>query len=456
MDEQNEYEIIKALVEQGGSKTRAALKLQCSRRTVDRHIAGYKNGGKAYFSHGNRGRQPAHTTPKETEDMIIDLYNSKYSDCTYKLFAELLASKEQINVSATKVTALLKERLIPSPKSRRRTRRAFAKAMREKLGEPAPKAVKEELEARIAAAEEAHPRRPRCANFGEMLQMDASLHPWFGAGKATLHIAVDDATGMIVGAWFDGQETLDGYYNVFRQVLTEYGIPYMFYTDRRTVFEYKQMKNPTVEKDYYTQFAYACHQFGVEIKTTSVAQAKGRVERMFGTLQSRLPVMLRLAGVTTIDQANAYLTRYVKEFNAKFALDYNNMPSVFDKQPCAEKINLTLAVLTKRKVDIGHSVRFDNKYYRTLDGNGAAVYYYSGTEGLVVRAFDGSLYFCVGDDVRPLEEIPPHERASRNFDFRQPNEPARKKYVPPMNHPWRLSCFEKFRKKQPSYADVNA
>ena len=76
-----------------------------------------------------------------------------------------------------------------------------------------------------------------------MIQMDASIHHWFGSQKSQLHIAVDDSTGMIVGAHFDLQETLNGYYHVFHQILKGYGIPYMFFTDRRTVFEYKQ-KNP--------------------------------------------------------------------------------------------------------------------------------------------------------------------------------------------------------------------
>lgn len=84
--------------------------------------------------------------------------------------------------------------------------------------------------------EQAHSRRSRCAYFDEMLQMDASLHLWFGDKKAQLHIAIDDCTGQIIGAYFDKQETLKGYYNVFHQILTNYGIPAMFYTDRRTLY----------------------------------------------------------------------------------------------------------------------------------------------------------------------------------------------------------------------------
>ena len=83
--------------------------------------------------------------------------------------------------------------------------------------------------------ESAHPRRPRCKYFGEMIQMDASSFEWIPGHIWHLHLAVDDSTGTVVGAYFDTQETLNGYYHVFFQILTNYGIPALFYTDRRTV-----------------------------------------------------------------------------------------------------------------------------------------------------------------------------------------------------------------------------
>ncbi len=149
--------------------------------------------------------------------------------------------------------------------------------------------------------------------------------------------------------FFAPEETLFGYYNVLHQILTTYGIPYSFYTDKRTVFEYRRKESASLEKDTFTQFSYACNQLGIEIKTTSVPEAKGRVERMFRTLKSRLPILLRLAGVTTLEQANEFLHRYVKEFNAQFALPINHNKSVL-KHNQIRKINLTLAVITQRKL----------------------------------------------------------------------------------------------------------
>ena len=129
------------------------------------------------------------------------------------------------------------------------------------------------------------------------------------------------------------------------------------------------INSPSSDEDTYTQFAYACSQLGVELESSSVPQAKGRVERMFQTLQSRLPVEMRLAGITTIDEANEFLNSYIKEFNAKFALPLNGITSVFEEQPEDEKINLILAVLTERTVDSGHCLKFRNKYYRMLNAD---------------------------------------------------------------------------------------
>ena len=108
-------------------------------------------------------------------------------------------------------------------------------------------------------SQDAHPRRPRSKYFGEMIQMDASSYCWVGDEIWHLHAAIDDATNEVVGAWFDTQETLNGYYHCLHEILHNYGIPAPFFTDRRTVFEYKR-KNPLMDDDdTFTQFSYACH-----------------------------------------------------------------------------------------------------------------------------------------------------------------------------------------------------
>lgn len=448
MDEEKKYTTIKKLVETNGNKTRAAVDLGCTIRSVNRMIKGYKEHGKEFFVHGNKGRKPAHTLEDETRQNVLDLYRTKYEDANFTHYSELLEEYENIKVSPSTIHSILMKENIISPKATRKKRKNLAKKLREQLKTAKSKKEISALHNTIIAIEDAHPRRPRCAYFGEMLQMDASLHNWFGTDKSQLHIAVDDATGNIVGAYFDNQETLNGYYNVLHQVLTQHGIPYMFYTDRRTVFEYTKKKSPSVEEDTFTQFGYACKQLGIEIKTSSVAQAKGRVERMFQTLQSRLIIELRLAGISTIDLANKFLNSYIKKFNKQFALPIDNIKSVFEKQPNNEKINLTLAILAERKIDNGHCIKFEKKYFKPVNFSGHPVYYYKGTHCMVIKAFDGQLFGCINEQVYALEEIPAFQRSSKNFDFKQPKEKPKKKYIPPMSHPWKRASFEKFLESQ--------
>ena len=305
------------------------------------------------------------------------------------------------------------------------------------------------IQTNLVAVEDAHSRRPRATYMGELIQMDATPFEWIPGIIWHLHLAIDDATGSVVGGWFDMQETLDSYYHVFHQILTTYGIPYKLFTDRRTVFTYKKKKSPSIDEDTYTQFAYACNQLGVELESSSIPQAKGRVERLNQTLQSRLPIEMRLAGIATIEQANKFLNSYVKEFNMKFSLPIHGIKSVFETQPSDEKINLTLAVLCERTVDTGHCLKYDKKYYRMIDKNGLQTHYLKGTKTMLIKAYDGNKYCCVNDkDIYELEEIPEHEAKSQNLDHDYQKPKPIKRNIPSMNHPWRRSLFGKFVKKQ--------
>jgi hypothetical protein len=455
MDEQKKYEVIKSLADHpDGNKSRAALTLGCTRRHINRMLAGYLEQGKSYFIHGNRGRKPATTIPEETRSLVVDLYRSKYYDANFRHYSELLESHENIKISESSVAKILESEYILSPK----VTKAKQKRIRKEL-EAKKKAAKTQKEAdviqtNLVAVEDAHSRRPRCAYFGELEQMDATPYEWVPGEIWHLHLAIDDATGRVTGGWFDMQETLDAYYHVFHQILTTYGIPYKFLTDRRTVFTYKQKSSPSIDEDTYTQFAYACKQLGVELESTSVPQAKGRVERLNQTLQSRLPVELRLAGITTIDAANEFLNSYIKEFNEKFSLPIHGSKSVFEKQPEVEKINLILAVLTERTIDCGHAIQFKNNHYRLLDSKGNQVHYRKGTKTMVIQAFDSNLFCCVNDrDIYALELIPQNEERSKELDPDYQEPKKRKKYIPPMNHPWRRSALNRFIQTQPHHLD---
>ena len=448
LKEKLKYETIKKLVETNGNKERARIKLKLkSIRQINRLIAGYKQFGKEFFVHGNRGRKPKHALTAEFKDEIELLYNSKYFDCTYTQFTEYLAERENIFLSVAEVGQILREKYILSPRARKKTRKNIKKQLLAQKEKAKSKKELSKIQANIVAVEDAHPRQPRCINFGEEIQTDACIHLWFGKTKTALHAAIDDSTGHVVAAYFDNQETLNGYYNIYYQILTKYGIPYLFKTDKRTVFEYNRKGTTSDEDNTFTQFAYACNQLGTAIETSSVPEFKPRIERLFESFQLRLIPELRLANITTIEEANKFLPIFLDKYNSKFALCIDNTKSVFEKQPSKEKINLTLAVLSRRVVDTGHSICFKNKHYRTVNSVGTPIYFGKGTKCMVIEAFDKTLYATVEDSIFSLEEIPEVQLKSENFDEISPVEP-KKIYIPRMIHPFKRQSFEKFVEKQ--------
>ena len=448
LKEKQKYDVIKKLVETNGNKERARIKLGLkSIRQINRLIAGYKEYGKEFFVHGNRGRKPKHALTDEFKDEIETLYTSKYFDCTYTQFAEYLAERENIFLSVPEVGQILREKYILSPRARKVTKKNLKKKLLAEKEKAKSKKEIAKLQSAIVAVEDAHPRQPRCIYFGEEIQTDACMHIWFGNTKTALHAAIDDSTGHVVAAYFDNQETLNGYYNIYYQILTKYGIPYLFKTDKRTVFEYNKKGTTLDEDNTFTQFAYACSQLGTSIECSSVPEFKPRIERLFESFQLRLIPELRLANITTIEEANNFLPTFLEKYNSKFALCIDNTKSVFEKQPSKEKINLTLAVLSRRVVDTGHSIWCKKKHYRTVNSVGTPIYFGKGTKCMVIEAFDKTLYATVEDSIFSLEEIPEVQLKSENFDEILPTEP-KKIYIPRMIHPFKRQSFEKFIEKQ--------
>jgi transposase len=451
MNEQEKYEIIKELVDHNGNKNRASKKLGISRRQINRLIIIYKEKGKSGFIHGNRGKCPTKTLDKSISEDIILLYKNKYQDFNFSHFKDYLDEEENIKVSYDFVYKHLTKAGIISPKARRKTKKEFKK--KELLNEKKINLAMsdEQIDTIInheIKLEDSHPRGEKPKYFGEIIEQDGSIHLWFGDKKTCLHLAIDKATSTIVGAYFDKEETLNGYYHVLHQILVNYGIPYKFLTDNRTVFNYMSL-NPdkrTSDKDVLTQYGYACRQLGIDLKTTSVSQAKGLIERTNGTFQGRLVNELRLNGITTIEEANKYLIEvFVPKFNNKFAMDYKKFPSVFETSPNEEKINYTLAVLTTRKIDNGNAIKFKNKYYQPyLDGELKC--FMPKTECLVIDSFDKNLLVSIDEKVYELRELSRNTKYSKEFDDVIETK-ENKKNIPPMTHPWKVEYFKKQQRK---------
>lgn len=340
--------VIRAFAKGGMTARQAAAKLGITRQYANRLRKAYAEEGPPCLRHGNTGRASPLRTDSETEGRIVSLYKEKYEGFNFRHFAEKLSEGEGIAISYRAIHRILTSAGIKSPKRH--------KAAREKAK---------------------HPSRPRREGFGELLQIDASIHPWFGDGhpKATLHGAIDDATGTVMGLWFDGEETLRGYYEMAWAILTKYGIPEAFYGDRRTIFEFRKLseKDKAIERDTHVQFRRMCEQLGIELITTSVSQAKGRIERLWGTLQSRLVSELRARGIKTIEEANRFLPEFTSDYNKRFASKPDMEKSLFAPAPTPREIDFYLSVQYRRIADNGSSIAFKGKRLQLVDGDGNVV-----------------------------------------------------------------------------------
>ena len=170
MDEQKKYDVIKSLADHTHpNKDRAALELGITRRHINRLLVGYRKYGKAFFIHGNRGRKPVSTIPDKTRRLVIDLYRTKYFDANFRHYTELLKRHEQICLSVSSVSAILEHSGILSPKATKAKKKRMKQLLKQKQDAAMSLREQASLQTNLVALEAAHPRRPRCAYFGELV-----------------------------------------------------------------------------------------------------------------------------------------------------------------------------------------------------------------------------------------------------------------------------------------------
>lgn len=271
----------------------AAAVLDVSSRQVRRLLAAYRRDGPAALAHGNRGRAPAHALDPALAARIRHLARTTYAGCNDVHLAELLAEREGIAVSRSTVRRL---RLADAPRPRRRA--------------PAHRRRRE--------------RRPRA---GMLLQIDGSPHAWLEerGPRLSLLAAVDDATGAVVAALFRPQEDAAGYLELLHRIAVGPGLPEAVYHDRHGIFVVAPGARPALAEQLAgepepTQVGRALRELGIAAIAARSPQAKGRVERLFGTFQDRLVSELRLAAVATPAEAERVLQAFLPRFNARFAV----------------------------------------------------------------------------------------------------------------------------------------
>ena len=358
-----------------------AIALGLSERRVKQIKKEVLENGVKSIQHGNRGRKPKNTIPDETKKKILELRSSyEYEISNFKHFQELLKERENIDISYSALYNILRSAGIKSPKKHRKSK--------------------------------LHHRRKRKECEGMMLQADGIPFDWFETGeKYSLHGFIDDATGKITGLYMCKNECLLGYLEVLRQTLENFGIPVSLYPDKYSVFfpPKKVDDHITIEEQLsgrekgITQFGRIVEELGINMFPASSPQAKGRIERLWETLQSRLVTEFRINKIKTIEDANKFLVEYIKKYNSKFAIQAIKSESQFLKLPRRYNLDELLCVRFERTIDNAGVFSLNNSKFQIMDKRlppkTKVQIYLSQKIGMIVKS-NNKVY-----DVQPLEVI---------------------------------------------------
>lgn len=312
-----------------------AMELSLSISRIKAIKRDWKLRGDIAFIHGNTGRKPAHAVTPEEERRIIEIkeevkFGKKlYNNVNFAHFTDILNEDYRIKRCHNTIAKVLVKYSYESPKIRR---------------------TKKEIKI--------HFRRPRRPHFGELLQADGSSYDWFEDGNSyCIHAFVDDATGRPVGMYMTKNECAFGYIEVVRQVLINYGVWMELYPDKHGVFFVNSNKKTKEEietgKKPLTQFGKIIQQLGVDMYPAHSPEAKGRIERFWETIKSRLPVELKREGITTPEEANKYFPKFMEKYNKWFAVEPKEKDSAFVPitQEQLDMLSELLAVRVERKTD---------------------------------------------------------------------------------------------------------
>ncbi len=402
------YEIIKDLIDKKINGTDASKMIGISVRQTKRLKQAVIKFGPEGIAHSGRGKDSNRKINSQKLEEIESLLKEKYFDFGPTFATEKLFEINGIVVGKETVRNIMTTLNLWEPRSRKNSKKKW------------------------------HVWRARKDNYGEMQQFDGSYHVWFGGIETCLLLSVDDATGKITHAKFDINESTVAVFKFWLEYFTKQGLPVSIYLDKFSTYKVNH-KNAVDNKDMITQFQRAMAQVGVRPIVAHSPEAKGRVERMNKTLQDRLVKELRLAGITTIEEANKFLEEYIHKFNTQFAVVANRRKNLNQKidKITKEKLTQIFSIQKERVVNNDYTVRFETKYYQLHRTQPTTVY--KKDRILVETHLNGEIMLRLRGCYLNYELLPNRPEKEINIKLPALTKQEQGDYRPPINHPWRQS-----------------
>ena len=389
----------------------ASLSLDLSYRQTKRLWSRYRLDGDVGLTHRGRGRSSERRIAESTRAKALALIREKYPDFGPTLLTEHLSKSEGISVSVSTVRRWLASSGLSTGRRRRSAKHRT--------------------------------RRSRKEHFGELVQLDGYRHAWFEGRRdwACLMVMIDDATSRQV-ARFHEVESTSSSMDVFEAWVAAYGLPAEVYPDRPAI--YRTAREATVEealsgREAQTQFGRALESLGVRLRLAGSPQAKGRVERMNGTLQDRLVKELRLRGISTLEAANELLSSdWFSEFSERFSQSPAKSAELHRPAPSASKLRKVLSTWETRTVGRDAVIRWSNRWFQL--SRSKSVVKLSGRKATVVSRGEQVLAILVGDvelGFTELSAAPAKKESKRRGPKGVGPTPK-----PGKGHPWRKGFVE--------------
>lgn len=411
------YDIIKKLLDKKIKNSQTAKLLDLSVRQIKRIKNRVREKGVEGLIHKNRGRD----SNKKTDPKIIakagKYLKEKYSDFKPTFAAEKLEENHKIKLSKETVRILMAGLNLWQINPRKST-------------------------------SQYHSWRPRKECFGEMEQFDGSYHKWLEdrAGELCLLLSIDDAAGKITHAKFDKNEGVVAVFKFWLEYFGKNGLPVSIYLDKFSTYK---INHPSAvdNKEMMTQFQRAMGQVGIRSISAHSPEAKGRVERVFQTLQDRLVKELRLAGISTVEKANEFLKKYIPKFNEQFSVapkSSNNLHKVLSKE-LKEKLPQIFSIQSPRKVSNDYTIMFKTKFFQLAEIQPTTVY--KKDTVIIENHLNGKIKINHQNHYLNYQELP--ERPKKQKILLPALTRTKSSWKPPADHPWRKQIFfSKIKEKQ--------
>ena len=379
--EQARLQVLNSLLAEHTTLDQAATLMGVSTRHTRRILAAYREEGAAALAHGHRGRRAPNTTSETTRSEVLRLAQTRYPDANHTHLSELLRERDGIEIGRTTLRRILVGAGLKSPRRRRPPQHRI--------------------------------RRQRMPREGMLIQVDGSHHRWLGdhGPPFALLLAVDDATGIVVNALFCEQENTRDYFLLMRGLIQRYGIPIALYTDRHSVF--KNVPGSGLA-GAPTQFSRAMDELGMQMVFALSPQAKGRVERTAGTFQDRLVTELRLAGATTIEEANVVLKDFLDRFNERFGVPAQHPEVAYRPLEPDVCLDTVLCFRHNRRVARDNTVKYKWRTLQLLPGTERRSY--AGAVIEMLESLDGQLAVRYQGEIIPSQEASPRPGILRSFN----------------------------------------